>query len=228
MHRKCFPGPDGDIARSHRDDFEKWEGNTNKSQGYPLVRLEEPRLPTRVIDVGTGDIKIEPRLLISGNRRAKYATLSHCWEEGRCQPLQTTSRNFKDHEKEIHFHSLPQTFQDAIIVARKLGFRYIWIDSLCIIQDSPKDWQMECTKMADIYRYSSVTIAGAGASDSHAGFLQQRFPFAKEALAHLWEYRNSKPESISRTLIRNEDRFIVSAEHHTTDYSPLEDRGWIL
>ncbi|KAJ8130503.1 hypothetical protein O1611_g3124 [Lasiodiplodia mahajangana] len=70
---------------------------------------------------------------------------------------------------EISWDSIPATFRDAISIARKLGVPYIWIDSLCIIQDSVRDWENESSKMAGIYRNSYVTIAGASSKDSKGG-----------------------------------------------------------
>lgn len=99
--------------------------------------------------------------------KKRYVCLSHCW--GQEQPLITTSRTLQSHMKEISWESIPATFQDAIRISKKIGIQYIWIDSLCIIQDSVKDWETESSKMADIYRNSYVTIAGASSKDSRAG-----------------------------------------------------------
>lgn len=81
----------------------------------------------------------------------------------------TTSRTLQSHMKAISWDAIPATFQDAIRISRKLGVQYVWIDSLCIIQDSVKDWESESSKMAEIYRNSYVTIAGAASKDSKGG-----------------------------------------------------------
>jgi len=70
---------------------------------------------------------------------------------------------------DIPWDALPKTFQDAIEVTRRLGISYLWIDSLCIIQDSKDDWAREASKMADIYRNAYVTVAATGAKDSTVG-----------------------------------------------------------
>lgn len=98
----------------------------------------------------------------------KYACLSHCWGGG-SRPIQTTSLTMQDYLKKIPFTALPKTFGDAVVIARKLGLRYLWIDSLCIIQDSTTDWQTESSRMADIYRNSYVTIAALSSPDSQGG-----------------------------------------------------------
>lgn len=70
--------------------------------------------------------------------------------------------------------SLPKTFQDAITVTRKLGFQYLWIDSLCILQDDLEDWEIEASKMASIYENAIVTIAAGRANNDNEGFLSFR------------------------------------------------------
>lgn len=105
-------------------------------------------LPTRVIDVGTACV--EPRLYVSGeNERASYFALSHCWgpPDPNIRKLVTTRSNLKQHCVEIPLDSLPKTFYDAVKVTRSLGIRFLWIDSLCVIQGDKDDWEKEASKM---------------------------------------------------------------------------------
>lgn len=88
-------------------------------------------LPTRVIDVGGQGTN--PRLYLSHKERQSYAALSHCW--GSSQLLTTTRATTWTRQNGIDWQSLPKTFQDAIQICHILGIRYIWIDSLCIVQD---------------------------------------------------------------------------------------------
>jgi hypothetical protein len=69
---------------------------------------------------------------------------------------------------------LPKSFQDAVQTTKALGYRYLWIDALCIIQDCPIDVAQELSVMGFVYRHSTLTIAIADARDSHQGFLQAR------------------------------------------------------
>jgi hypothetical protein len=78
----------------------------------------------------------------------------------------TTSSNLQQHLESIPLSSMPATFRDAVLVSRELNVKYLWIDSLCIIQDSAEDCNRECFKMAQIYQNSTVTISGASAFDS--------------------------------------------------------------
>lgn len=124
-----------------------------------------PTLPTRVVD--TGLLGGPVRVVDGASRKERYVCLSHCW--GQERPLMTTSQTLESHKNGISWASIPPTFQDAISITRRLCVQYIWIDSLCIIQDSVEDWESESSKMADIYRNSHVTIAGASSKDSRDG-----------------------------------------------------------
>lgn len=56
-------------------------------------------------------------------------------------------------------------------MTRALGLRYLWIDSLCIHQDSAEDWAAEDSQMDKIYKCAWVTLAATSASSSEDGFL---------------------------------------------------------
>lgn len=92
-----------------------------------------PVLPTRCIDVGEADGSVDPRLAISGGCHGRYTTLSHCWGKGQL-PARLTTSSVLPLSDAIHFDTLSRTYRDAISITRALGIRYIWIDSLCIIQ----------------------------------------------------------------------------------------------
>jgi hypothetical protein len=98
----------------------------------------ENELPTRVIDISDpGSIRLVETNLSMG----KYVCLSHCW--GGYQPLRTTQETLQSHLKAIPWAGFPKTYQDAIVFTRFLGVKYLWIDSLCIIQDDLDDWARE-------------------------------------------------------------------------------------
>jgi hypothetical protein len=130
------------------------------------------QLPTRVIDVGEHHRPLQPRLVEGQGRCEIYATLSHCW--GQCERTTTTQANIQQMRQAIPIDGLSQTFRDAVIVCRKLKIRYLWIDSVCIIQDSDDDWSREVSKMTTIYKNSHLTIAAVSAANSQQGFLKHR------------------------------------------------------
>jgi hypothetical protein len=118
-----------------------------------------PFLPTRVIDVGQSD---HPRLCISNrNQQACYVALSYCW--GGQQEVLLTVDTLDAKIRGLCLENLPQTIRDAIEVTKKLGFRYLWVDALCILQDDQKDKRLEIEAMGNIYRNATLTVA---ASDS--------------------------------------------------------------
>jgi len=66
---------------------------------------------------------------------------------------------------------LPKTFQDAVRFAREFGVQYLWIDSLCIIQNDPEDWAREAARMTEVYESGLFTIAADAGDSSSAGLL---------------------------------------------------------
>jgi hypothetical protein len=77
-------------------------------------------------------------------------------------------------ERAIPREALASTFRDALKITRALGLRYLWVDSLCILQDSPEDWKERSSRMPDIYKNAFVTIAAAATEDCLGGILGQR------------------------------------------------------
>ena len=124
-------------------------------------------LPTRVIDVG--DLDIEARLYVTKGESAQYAALSHCW--GSRIPVSTTAVTLEDRLKSIKFDASSKTFAEAVHVTRRLGIRYLWIDSLCIIQKSEDDWATEAGRMSDVFRNATVMLSADAARDASEGLL---------------------------------------------------------
>ncbi|KAK2773016.1 hypothetical protein CKAH01_13680 [Colletotrichum kahawae] len=100
-----------------------------------------------------------------------YIALSHCWgsPDVAAQMMQTTRATIGAFTKSIPWGGLTKTFQDAMLVAKHVGIRYVWIDSLCIVQDDAQDWAGESSRMASVYENASLTIAATGATDGHQG-----------------------------------------------------------
>jgi hypothetical protein len=98
-----------------------------------------------------------------------YLVLSHVWG-GIPISCKTTSRNTKRYQDiGIDFNDLPAAFQDDVRITAAIGFQYLWIDSLCIIQDDVEDWQRESAKMAAIFRASTITLSATNPANSHKG-----------------------------------------------------------
>jgi hypothetical protein len=133
----------------------------------------DPLLPTRVIDIGESD-KETPRLILSSGKRGKWAALSHRWPRDENKILRLLAKNINDMQRAISRKTIARTFQDALTVVRALGLRYLWIDSLCILQDSPLDWKEQSSRMPEIYKNAFVTIAAAATEDCLGGMLGER------------------------------------------------------
>ncbi|KAI8655482.1 HET-domain-containing protein [Fusarium keratoplasticum] len=126
-------------------------------------------LPTRVIQLQKG---APPRLYVSQREPLPYICLSYCW--GAKQPVVTTTATLGSHLQELPVDQLPTTIKDALHVTERLGFEYLWIDALCIVQDSDDDKAVEVSKMHEVYQNSSLTICAARAETCLEGFLGPR------------------------------------------------------
>ncbi|KAI1138470.1 HET-domain-containing protein [Hypoxylon sp. FL0543] len=133
-------------------------------------------LPTRVIDIGEIETS-HIRLYESKGKKAPYTALTHCW--GGPIPSSTTEANVTERFRLVNIDDLPQNFRDAIEVTRILGIRYLWVDALCIIQDSKADWLCEAGKMSSVFAGATVVISALDATTSTTGFMKaDRIPLA--------------------------------------------------
>jgi succinate dehydrogenase flavin-adding protein (antitoxin of CptAB toxin-antitoxin module) len=191
-------------------------------------------LPSRFIDVGSENRGIEPRLVSSRQigMVEKYTTLSHCWGPNpENMPLRTLRATERAHKVSIPMASLPKTFRDAISVTRALDIQYIWIDSLCIVQDDSQDWEQEAAKMASIYEGSYLTIAAVDSPNSDGGLYLDsitppaHFTFTAQSPRGTSDGSNNKESTAHvRELIQpgsNEDKIHL---HN----APLYQRGWVF
>jgi len=116
----------------------------------------------------------DPKLVLaSPGQKGRYLALSHCWGPSVIgERLITVRGNLSLRRSGIPLSLMPANFRDACIATRKLGYQYLWIDSLCIIQDSQGDWETESAKMGDIYMKASLTLAAAAAKSSDGGMFE--------------------------------------------------------
>ncbi|KAK2755848.1 heterokaryon incompatibility protein [Colletotrichum kahawae] len=104
-----------------------------------------------------------------------YVTLSHCWGKPPNTFLKLEKSNCDKLQREgIDFDKLSNTFKDAMRMAIELGVHYIWIDSLCIIQNSKDDWAHESKTMGDVYRFAICNIAATGYQNGETGLFRER------------------------------------------------------
>ncbi|KLU92593.1 hypothetical protein MAPG_11538 [Magnaporthiopsis poae ATCC 64411] len=138
-------------------------------------------LPKRLLAVGgAGDSQIrvcETQDIVAGALPIPlYTTLSHRW--GDIKPTRLLRQGYKSVCQGIRLDALPKTFRDAVLITRKLGIPYLWIDSLCIIQDSTSDWETESVKMLQVYKHSFLNICAAASLDATGGLFYPRDPLS--------------------------------------------------
>lgn len=191
----------------------------SKCSKIQTVTATRDILPLRLLDLApalhTDLIKLESSKPLPVH--TVYVTLSHCWG-GHCKTSLTTSSLAK-FQTGIHLNTLPRTFQEAVILTRKLGFRYLWIDALCIVQDSHQEWSHQASLMGDIYASSSLTISATGSSDSDGGLYHSRSPLS------VWPCRIT-----ARWDCFPDDKLVLNrpgwAEERAME--PLSTRGWVF
>lgn len=203
--------------------------------------IEKPTVrPRRLLDLSGVESSRMVRLIESPTSveiDVRYSTLSHCWGPPTSEPpLKTTSANLNNHCIGIPVEILNLNFRDAVYISAKLGLRYLWIDSLCIIQDDHEDWEMEAAKMADIYRQSYINLAASAAHDAHGGIIDlSSLHISGRITTNVVRHNLSSPAAVSSagefyeefmirpTTLQEESRKLLSRSS-----SPYFARGWVL
>lgn len=180
-------------------------------------------LPKRLLDVRHNIVRLRQADDYPDEREGQYICLSHRWSTA-SQLMTTTLTTLEERVQGIKFDDLTQTFQDAIAITRKLGISYIWIDSLCIIQDSQEDWEEESSKMGIYYGSSWLTI-GAG-MDGDGLFLERLTPPEPYIKLRMPTTENGKENSNIYFSITPHDMPLRGINASTQ--SPLYSRGWTL
>ncbi|KAF5875668.1 putative het domain protein pin-c1 protein [Botrytis fragariae] len=146
------------------------------------------------------------------DQKDDYIALSYCW--GGSQSFTTTTSTLEDCLRGFDSDDLPLTFRDTIFIARSIGIRYVWIDALCIIQDSEVDKAREIERMGEIYKNATVTISAAGATSVNGGLFDHR------PKPELLEIPFCLPDkSLSKAYI---SKIIYVFEHE----EPVDKRAW--
>ncbi|KAI1171376.1 heterokaryon incompatibility protein-domain-containing protein [Nemania sp. FL0916] len=230
-------------SQSHANTFDR----DNIESYYPtrLVEIlsQTSRLHTTASSIE--DSTMEP----GGRRDYQYATLSHRWPSDGERLLQLTTSNIELWHHEIDQDTgFSKSFSDAITVCRHLGIKYIWIDSLCIIQkgDGGQDWQKEAACMGSIYKRSICNIAATSVTDGDEGiakgFFRPRYPSmihpniisARSNLDSLPRVEDGLINRIRKGInIQHTKRVnyhILPAQQLEYDViqTPLNKRGWIV
>jgi hypothetical protein len=195
-----------DDCRNTHKLCQKWQSTHQKS------------CPTRLIDISQQDPKL---VCPAPGTTLEFVALSHRWGGG--SPLQTLKKNLASHMIAIQSEALPQTFRDAITITKTLGLDYLWIDSLCIIQDDKLDWQREASRMALVYENAQFTIAATWGSNGEAGCFHAYIPSLNIQLrAHRDPVDNTTQPGVQIYVRPDKDdkKYLIQA--------PLNTRAWVL
>ncbi|KAI0113929.1 heterokaryon incompatibility protein-domain-containing protein [Nemania sp. FL0031] len=197
---------------------------------HPLCHEATPRqpeYPARLLlivpnsDMPCGPPKIRLESFDESKPRAKYLALSHCW--GGATPFKLKHTNLQECSMNIDYHKLSKNIQDAIKVVQNLGFSYLWVDSLCIIQGCYHDWKREGSKMGYIYAGAFATIASTGAATSDGGCFHERtISTLQPCKVGISSLSALLPDPV---FIRRDD---ISDFRRSVDRAPLNQRGWVL
>lgn len=180
-------------------------------------------LPTRVIEVLPISGKQRSRLLVTNGRKGRYNTLSYCWGS---QSTVLTHQNLAQFQIEIDLSMLSKTVQDAIEITISLGIPYLWIDAICILQDSPQDKALEISRMAAIYQSSHITIVAASAKHADEGFLLPRkAPSPATTIAFMHNGFHAGTVNIRRRLKNRESPWGTDPWPSS---DPVDSRAWTL
>jgi hypothetical protein len=181
--------------------------------------LERTRLPTRVIDV-SGPLaradQVKLYITAPGGEWGQYVTLSYCW--GGPQAVCLKRDTIFDFTRGIRLDHLPRTLQDAITTTRRLGFRYLWVDALCIIQDSDEDKLVEIQNMGNVYRNSTLTISAARAETVCDG------------ISPPTNQSHSKTLTVELLMVGGEKGNMILTSGSSSPFTslPINRRGWTL
>ncbi|KAL2689081.1 hypothetical protein Neosp_003133 [[Neocosmospora] mangrovei] len=205
---------EGDIMQEAKKWLDDCMGGCHEGCVPPM----KSQLPTRVLDVDTNLGSIVRLQEQNTGILERYAALSYCW--GGPQPLTATKSNLQALISGFEVEKLPQTLRDAVYVTRRLGIRYLWIDALCIIQDSPENKLSEIGKMGTIYRNAVITIAAAHSRKASDGFLKVSTHYTPEYVCKMPVHLPGNPRVGTVTL---------APEHSlpgATRPEALRTRGW--
>jgi hypothetical protein len=151
-----------------------------------------------------------------------FEALSHCWG-GPITPV-LTDEVLESFQKGLPFTELSANFKDAIVVTRQLGFQYLWIDSLCIIQTSKQDWEQESRRMDSVYGNATVTLSAMASGASTEGILK-----------YIPLEISPPPVSLPVFSESNDTNVIIKRDEPTAEdldwldtKGPLSSRGWTL
>ncbi|KAI0182702.1 heterokaryon incompatibility protein-domain-containing protein, partial [Xylaria flabelliformis] len=190
----------------------------------------QPFVPKRLIEIlqdDNGESSIWRLVCPPVNCATQYLTMSHRW--GSYQPIRLDKKTIHEFSNPTPVSKLPKTYQHALTVAHDLSFRYIWIDSLCILQDEDdkQDWEEQSKLMGFIYRHAACNIAATWASDGRDGLFNTNDPFRRQH-TYITLNPNLDRRSESTSSSRQYQLWQKDSYHKDIVAAPLNQRGWVV
>jgi len=165
--RPINPSPDTEETYTL---IQSWISNCIRSHCHKNI-ADSSFTPSRLLKIVEMDGKFDLTVVQAGTH-APYVALSYCW--GGNQEHKTTTKSLKENRGVIDYNNLPKSIRDAINITAKLRYNYLWVDSMCIIQDDDVDKSREIAQMPFIYSNALFTIAASSAAAARDGFLRKR------------------------------------------------------
>ncbi|KAK1760456.1 heterokaryon incompatibility protein-domain-containing protein [Echria macrotheca] len=230
--------PDIETIREWYINCQRNHPECNKSLSQcESFNAEEVPLPARLVkidisDTNTGDAGHPDRVFFqlcdTEGLSGKYIALTHRWDES-TEASRTLKGNLEGRkapdELAWNYPQLSTVFLEAALCAYRLGVQYIWIDTLCIVQDDPVDWSRESGKMADYYQHALLTIVATAAVESRILFKQLRVEDISK-LARL-PYRDRNGECKGYFYAQSAEQAVAEEEYlRQVYYNELFQRGW--
>ncbi|KAI1171281.1 heterokaryon incompatibility protein-domain-containing protein [Nemania sp. FL0916] len=180
--------------------------------GNAVNRIRAKSLPTRLIRVTMDAGNLTASLINTDcSKPFIYVTLSHGWGGKRFVVLEQNGIQRFQHGLDLKDGSFNKTFVEAMTLTVLLGYEYIWIDSLCIIQDSREDKERECLRMGHIFQNSVLTLSATGFEHGLDGM-----------------QANSRDAIIPPRLKSHGKEYVIVSDGSLIMHLPLEERGWVL
>jgi hypothetical protein len=219
------------ASEEHFDTVRRWLQECTKHERCnsdiatgAKIDHRDVRLPARCIYVSLDPVGI--CLVETEGKRGAYITLSHRWNEAteRCK---TITANY-NRRLDGMFDELPPLFQNIFLIAQKLGIQYVWIDSLCIIQDDVTDWKSEGPKMAQYYQLSTLTVAGTEPSRELGLFKEFADDYQPWSCLTRLPYRDSNGQIDGWFYVYRRKTLLHDEYEKTIKNSKILQRGWIV
>lgn len=200
-----------------------WHENCTRDHTRCKPESHAGYFPTRVLDIRSSKISGRVRLMNDPSLREPYVALSHRWGT---ESLPTTMcHNLATRLEGFSMSELSPTMRDAVRIVQSLHYDYIWIDALCIVQDSEEDWLSEASKMSNVFSNAAVTVAVADSVQHSQGIFRARQTgFARPFCI---PYLRDRPYRERADFDGEGEFYLFPDTQEVRSRGPLDTRGWM-